>query len=116
IYNNLIEGRKQNYMDRLVPYTMFTDPQLGRVGITENQAKEKGLKIRVATFPMKYAARAIETGDTRGMMKAIADAETGLILGVAIIGEQGGEVMTVLQMAMEGKLTWMQIRSMPIAH
>lgn len=116
VYNNLIKGKKENYHDRLVPYTMFTDPQLGRVGITEEDAKKKGLKIRVATFPMKHVARAIETGDTRGMMKAIVDEENGAILGVAIVGEQGGEVMTVLQMAMVGGVTWQQIRSLPIAH
>lgn len=116
VYNNLINGKKQNYKDRLVPYTMFTDPQLGRVGITEKEAKEKKLKIKIATLSMKNVARAIETGDTRGMMKAIVDAEKGTILGVAMIGEQGGEIMTVLQMAMEGKLKWQQVRSMPIAH
>ncbi len=116
VYNNLIKGKKENYHNRLVPYTMFTDPQLGRVGITEDEAKKKGLKILVATLPMKHVARAIETGDTRGMMKAIVDAESGAILGVAIVGEQGGEVMTVLQMAMVGGVTWQQIRSLPIAH
>ena len=116
VYNNLIQGKKENYHNRLVPYTMFTDPQLGRVGITEEEAKKKGLEIRVATLPMKHVARAIETGDTRAMMKAIVDKESSTILGVAIVGEQGGEVMTVLQMAMAGGITWQQIRSMPIAH
>jgi pyruvate/2-oxoglutarate dehydrogenase complex dihydrolipoamide dehydrogenase (E3) component len=116
VYNYLIKGKKVNYHERLIPYTMFTDPQLGRVGITEEEAKKKGLKIRVATFPMKHVARAIESGDTRGMMKAIVDARSGMISGVAIIGAQGGEVMTVLQMAMTGGVTWQQIRSLPIAH
>ena len=116
VYNNLIGGKNQNYHDRLVPYTMFTDPQLGRVGITEEEAKKKGLNYRVATFLMKNVARAIETGDTRGMMKAIVDADSGAILGAAIVGEQGGEVMTVLQMAMVGGVKWQQIRSLPIAH
>lgn len=116
VYNNLINGENQNYHDRLVPYTMFTDPQLGRVGITEEEAKKKGLNVRVATFSMENVARAIETGDTRGMMKAVVDSENGAILGVAIVGEQGGEVMTVLQMAMVGGVTWQQIRSLPIAH
>lgn len=116
VYNNLIEGKKENYHDRLVPYTMFTDPQLGRVGITEEEAKKKGLNYQAASFSMKNVARAIETGDTRGMMKAIVDTENGAILGAAIVGEQGGEVMTVLQMAMEGNIKWQQIRSMPIAH
>ncbi len=116
VYNNLIKGKTENYHDRLVPYTMFTDPQLGRVGMTEDEAKKKGLKIRVAIFSMKHVARAIEIGDIRGMMKALVDAESGAILGVAIVGEQGGEVMTVLQMAMVGGVTWQQIRSLPIAH
>ena len=116
VYNHLVNGKVENYHDRLVPYTMFTDPQLGRVGITEEEAKKEGLNIRVATFSMKYVARAIELGDTRGMMKAIVDKESGLILGAAVVGEQGGEVMTVLQMAMVGGVTWQQIRSLPIAH
>ena len=116
VYNNLIEGKKQSYHDRLVPYTMFTDPQLGRVGLTEEEAKIKGLNYRVASIPMKHVARAIEVGDTRGMMKAIVDTESDVILGVAIVGEQGGEVMTVLQMAMIGDVKWQQIRSLPMAH
>lgn len=116
VYNHLIKGKKQSYHDRLVPYTMFTDPQLGRVGLTEEEAEKKGLNYRVASIPMKHVARAIEVGDTRGMMKAIVDAESGAILGVAIIGEQGGEVMSVLQMAMIGDVKWQKIRSLPIAH
>ena len=84
--------------------------------MTEDEAKKKRLKIRVAIFSMKHVARAIEIGDIRGMMKALVDAESGAILGVAIVGEQGGEVMTVLQMAMVGGVTWQQIRSLPIAH
>lgn len=116
VLKNLIEDKHENYHDRMVPYTMFTDPQLGRVGITEDEAKKKKLKIRVATFPMKNVARAIETGDTRGMMKAVVDAESDKILGAAIIGEQGGEVMTVLQMAMLGSIKWQQIKELPIAH
>lgn len=116
VYKNLIEGKDKNYHDRLVPYTMFTDPQLGRVGISEDEAKKKKLKIRVATLPMKNVARAIETGDTRGMMKAVVDAESDEILGAAIVGAQGGEVMTVLQMAMVGGVKWQQIKDLPIAH
>jgi dihydrolipoamide dehydrogenase len=114
--NNLLEGGKQSKKDRLVPYTMFTDPQLGRVGITESEARNKGLNIKVAKLPMDHVARAIETGDTRGMMKAIVDAENGEILGVAIVGQEGGEIMSVLQMAMVSKITWHQIKNMIFAH
>lgn len=116
LYNNLVEGKDENIKDRLVPYTMFTDPQLGRVGITEQEGLKKGLNIRVAKLPMAHVARAIETGDTRGIMKAVVDAESGVILGVAIVGQEGGEVMSVLQMAMAGGITWQQLKDMVFAH
>jgi pyruvate/2-oxoglutarate dehydrogenase complex dihydrolipoamide dehydrogenase (E3) component len=114
--DNLIHKANRTIKNRPVPYCMFTDPQLGRIGITEKEALQKGLKIKVATLPMSRVARAIETGDTRGMMKAIVDAKTGLILGAAILGEQGGEIMTILQMAMEGKIKYTKIREMIFAH
>jgi len=116
LYYNLVEGKDESIQDRMVPYTMFTDPQLGRVGITEKEARENNLNIRVATLPMAHVARAIETGDTRGLMKAIVDADTGKILGAAILGQEGGEVMSVLQMAMVGNITWHQIKDMIFAH
>lgn len=116
LLKNIVEGKQINYNKRQVPYTMFTDPQLGRVGITEQQARKEKRNIRVATFPMRHVARAIETGDTRGMMKAVVDGDNDTILGVAIIGAEGGELMTVMQMAMLGGITWPQIRELPIAH
>jgi pyruvate/2-oxoglutarate dehydrogenase complex dihydrolipoamide dehydrogenase (E3) component len=116
VYRNLIENQDLNITDRPVPYCMFTDPELGRVGISENEAKEQGLNYKVATLPMAHVARAIETGDTRGMMKAIVDADTKKILGAAIIGTEGGEIMTVLQMAMEGGITYDKIRYCVFAH
>lgn len=114
--NLLLEGEKLSKKGRLVPYTMFTDPQLGRVGMTESEARKKGLNIKVAKLPMDRVARAIETGDAHGLMKAIVDADNGEILGVAIVGPEGGEIMSVLQMAMVGKITWHQIREMIFAH
>jgi pyruvate/2-oxoglutarate dehydrogenase complex dihydrolipoamide dehydrogenase (E3) component len=116
LYNNLVEGKDDTIHNRPVPYTMFTDPQLGRVGITEQEARKKGLNIKVAKLPMAHVARAIETGDTRGIMKAVVDADNGAILGVAIVGQEGGEVMSVLQMAMTGGITWQQIKDMIFAH
>ena len=116
VYKFVVDHEQVNYRDRQVPYTMFTDPQLGRVGVTEDEAREKGIKVRVATLPMGHVARAIETGDTRGMMKAVVDAASGEILGVAVVGQQGGEMMTVLQMAMLGGIKWQQVRELPIAH
>ena len=95
---------------------MFTDPQLGRIGLSEADAKKQGLNYKVAKLPMAYVARAIETGDTRGFMKAVVDADTKQILGAAILGVEGGETMTILQMAMMGCITYEQIRYCVFAH
>lgn len=116
VYRNLIEGEHLTTGDRPLPYCMFTDPQLGRIGITEAEAKKRGLNIKVACLPMEHVARAIETGETRGMMKAVVDTKTKKILGAAILGEQGGEIMAVLQMAMEGGITYDRIRYCVFAH
>ncbi len=116
LYNNLLNGKNESIENRMVPYTMFTDPQLGRIGITEQEAREKGLNIKIARLPMMHVARAIETGDTRGIMKAILDADSGEILGAAIVGNEGGEIMSVLQMAMLGGITYQVIADMVFAH
>jgi len=116
VYRNLIKGTKLSTKNRIVPYCMFTDPPLGRVGISEADAKKAGLNYKVAKLPMAHVARAIEVGDTRGFMKAIVDTKTKKILGAAVIGQEGGEIMSVLQMAMLGGITYEQIRYMVFAH
>ncbi|WPU91591.1 mercuric reductase [Mucilaginibacter sabulilitoris] len=116
VYRNLLEHANLTTKDRLVPYCMFTDPQLGRIGISENEAKGLELNIKVAKLPMAYVARAVETGDTRGLMKAIVDTNTKKILGVAVLGQQGGEIMSVLQMAMQGGISYDQISYSVFAH
>jgi len=116
VYRNLIEKQNLNITDRPVPYCMFTDPQLGRVGIDETEAKKQGLDYKVAKLPMTRVARAIENGDTRGFMKAIVDVKTKKILGATVLGPEGGEIMTVLQMAMEGGITYDSIRYCVFAH
>jgi pyruvate/2-oxoglutarate dehydrogenase complex dihydrolipoamide dehydrogenase (E3) component len=116
VYRNLIEKTNYNTKDRPVPYCMFTDPQLGRVGISEHEAKEQGLDVIIAKLPMARVARAVETGDTRGFMKAVVDRKTKKILGAAILGQEGGEIMSVLQMAMEGGITYDRIRYCVFAH
>jgi pyruvate/2-oxoglutarate dehydrogenase complex dihydrolipoamide dehydrogenase (E3) component len=113
---NLLEGGHASTQDRLVPYTIFIDPQLGRVGLTENQAQRQGRKIRVAKLPMTAVARALETGETRGFMKAIVDAETQQILGCAILGIEGGEIMTIIQVAMMGKLPYTALKDGIFTH
>ena len=103
---NLIGHQKASTRGRIVPYTMFIDPQLGRAGLTERDAREQGRAIRVAKLPMSAVIRAIETGETRGFMKAVVDADSAQILGCAVLGSEGGEIMTMIQVAMLGKLTY----------
>ncbi|SKB85577.1 mercuric reductase [Dyadobacter psychrophilus] len=116
ISENVIEKGNASIKDRLVPYCMFIDPQLGRVGITEQEARDQGLDILVATIKNDSVARSIETGDERGMMKAVIDAKTKQILGASVLAEQGGEIVTILQMAMMGNVTYDRIMNGVFAH
>jgi pyruvate/2-oxoglutarate dehydrogenase complex dihydrolipoamide dehydrogenase (E3) component len=113
---NLLDGGHRTTSDRPVPYTVFMDPQLGRVGMTETQARKDGRKIRVARMPMSSVARAREVDEMRGFMKAVVDAESEEILGATVLGIEGGEVMTVFQMAMMGRLKYSQLRDAVFAH
>lgn len=96
IYGNLIEGKKLSIEHRYVPYAVFTDPQLGRVGLTEQEARASGRKLKIGTYPMAHVARAIERGETAGLMKVIIDVETDRILGAAILSAEGGELIQIL--------------------
>ncbi|WP_103019256.1 mercuric reductase [Salinibacter altiplanensis] len=102
--------------DRLIAYTLFTDPQLGRVGLTEAQAREHDRDVTVAQMPMTHVARALEVDETRGLMKAVIDSETNQLLGAAILGIEGGEVMSILQTAMMGNVPVNRLQSAPFAH
>ena len=113
---NLLEHKSLSTNDRQVPYCMFIDPQLGRVGLTETEARAQGRKIRCAKLPMTSVARALEVDETRGFMKAIVDAETKQILGAAVLGIEGGEVMSVLETAMMGRLPYTALRDATYAH
>lgn len=113
---NLLDGGDRTTHGRLVPYTVFIDPQLGRVGITEEAARSQGRSIRVATLPMSHVARAIEVAETRGLMKAVVDAATDQILGFAMLGIEGGEIASAVQMAMQGGLTASALRDGIFAH
>jgi pyruvate/2-oxoglutarate dehydrogenase complex dihydrolipoamide dehydrogenase (E3) component len=113
---NLLENKSLSIKDRLVPYTIFTDPQLGRVGITEAEAIRKNLKFKTAKYPMSYVARAIETGETRGFMKAIVDSGTNQILGCAILGSNGGELMSMIQIAMMAKMPYTVLKDAVFTH
>ena len=113
---NLLEHKSLSTKDRQVPYCVFIDPQLGRVGLTETEARAQGRKIRCAKLPMTSVARALEVDETRGFMKAVVDAESNQILGAAILGLEGGEIMSVLETAMMGKLPYTALRDATYAH
>jgi pyruvate/2-oxoglutarate dehydrogenase complex dihydrolipoamide dehydrogenase (E3) component len=101
---------------RVLPYTVFIDPQLGRVGMTEREARAAGKAIKVAKLPMTSVARALEVGETRGFMKALVDAGSGRILGAAVLGIEGGEIAGLLQIAMMGDLHYSALRDAMFSH
>ncbi len=113
---NLLEKKTASTKGRQVPYAVFIDPQLGRIGLTEKEARAQGLNFRVAKLPMTHVARALEVDETRGFMKAIVDAETNQILGAAILGIEGGEIMSAIEIAMMGKLSYTALRDGTFAH
>jgi len=113
---NWLAGGNATIEGRMVPNCMFIDPQLATVGLNETEAKKRGLDYRVAKLPMTGVARAIETGETRGFMKAIVDAKTEQILGCTILGIEGGEIMSMLQIAMMGKVPYTAIKEAVFAH
>jgi pyruvate/2-oxoglutarate dehydrogenase complex dihydrolipoamide dehydrogenase (E3) component len=116
IRTNLLEGGNATIADRKVPYTVFIDPQLGRAGLSEQEACEQDRNIRVAKIPMSYVARAIEVDETRGFMKAVVDADTDQILGCAILGIEGGEIAAMLQIAMMGEVPYTTLRDTVFSH
>ncbi len=114
--SNLLDGGSKTTKGRAVPYTVFIDPQLGRIGLSEDDAKKQGLNVKVANMPMTSVARAIETGETRGLMKVLVDAKTDKLLGAAVLGREGGEIMSLLQVAMMGALPYTALRDATFAH
>jgi pyruvate/2-oxoglutarate dehydrogenase complex dihydrolipoamide dehydrogenase (E3) component len=103
---------------RFVPYVVYTDPQLGHVGLHENEARKQfpGKNIKTAKMPMSYVARALETDESRGLMKAVVDGDSGQILGFTCLGIEGGEVMAVVQMAMMGGMGYQKLQDAIWAH
>ncbi len=116
VYKNLVEKADCSKAGRLPIYCLFTDPELGRVGLTEAEARKKGMNIKVATMPASHIARAWENSEERGLLKAIVDADKGTILGAAMLSVAGGELMTILQMAMMGGITYDVLRDAVFAH
>ena len=100
VSGNLLQGKKLSTADRLVPYAVYTDPQLGRVGLTEKQAREKGYELKLGTVQMTHVARAIERDETHGLMKLVVNAADDQILGAAILATEGGELVQILSTLM----------------
>jgi pyruvate/2-oxoglutarate dehydrogenase complex dihydrolipoamide dehydrogenase (E3) component len=116
IKTNLLENGNARLTNRMVPYTVFIDPQLGRIGLSEQEAKEQGLNYRIAKLPMSRVARALEMDEARGFMKAVVDADSKQILGFVALGIEGGEIATFVQIAMMGKLPYTALRDGIFSH
>lgn len=116
ILRDNLKGAGRSTTGRLVPYTIFTDPQLGRIGMTEAEARDAGHDVLVFSMPMSSVARALEVDETRGLMKAVVDRSTGRILGASILGIEGGEIAGALQIAMMGKLSYTDLKEGIFSH
>src|SRR5207253_8831783 len=116
VYGNLIEGKDLTTENRLVPYAVFTDPQLGRVGLTEREARAAGYKLKIGKIPMAGVARAIERDETAGLMKLVVDAHTSRILGAAILATEGGELIQMLGTLMLAGLPYTLLKGAVYIH
>lgn len=111
-----LAGGALSTKDRLVPYCVFITPELGRVGVTEAEARAAGHNIRVARMPVSAIPRARTIGELDGVWTAVVDRDTDLILGAALFSAEASEVIGVVQMAMLGGLRYQQVRDAVITH
>ncbi len=116
VYANLIEGKNRTMENRYVPYAVFTDPQLGGVGLTEKEAHAQGYKLKIGKIPMSYVARAIERDETSGLMKLVVDASNDHILGASILASEGGELVQMLGMLMLAGLPYTLLKGAVYIH
>jgi pyruvate/2-oxoglutarate dehydrogenase complex dihydrolipoamide dehydrogenase (E3) component len=114
-HNLLGQGPRRSAKQRPLPYCVFTDPALGRIGLSETQAKDQGIDYRVSITPVKKISRAQQTGDNLGFWKMLVGPDDR-ILGAAIVGPEAGEIMTIIQVAMAGRLQYQELADMVIAH
>src|SRR6516162_4528719 len=115
IRENLVGGDRTT-RGRLVPYRMFTDPPLARVGLSEDEARRQGIVVRVAKLPILAVLRSRTTSETRGFMKALVEADGDRILGFTMLGADAGEVTAVVQTAMLAGMPYTGLREAIIAH
>jgi pyruvate/2-oxoglutarate dehydrogenase complex dihydrolipoamide dehydrogenase (E3) component len=115
IQNNLAGGSRST-RDRLVPYCLFTDPPLARVGLNEREARQRRIAVRIARVPISHVLRTWTTGENRGFMKVLVEGRGDRILGFTMIGPEAGEVMATVQTAMLGGLPYTVLRDAILAH
>jgi pyruvate/2-oxoglutarate dehydrogenase complex dihydrolipoamide dehydrogenase (E3) component len=115
VRDNMAGGNRRT-SDRLVPYTLFTDPPLARVGLSESDAQRDGIAVRVATLPMSNVLRTEATDETQGFMKVLVSANDDRILGFTMIGSEAGEVMAAMQTAILAGLPYQTLRDAVISH
>ena len=111
-----INGGNRVTTGRQVPFCMFTDPELARIGLNETEAKERGIPYRLGKAPMAGIFRAMTVSETRGFMKALIDTQSDRILGFTMFGTGGGEVMTTVQLAMLNDTPYTTLRDMVLTH
>ena len=115
IRDALLHGRKRSARQRPLPYCVFTDPPLARIGLSEGQAQEQKIPYRVATMPVSVIGRAQHTGKSQGFWKVLVGDDDRL-LGATLLGTEAGEVMAVIEVAMAGRLKYQQLQDMIFAH
>ncbi|OON67474.1 mercuric reductase [Hymenobacter sp. CRA2] len=115
VRDQLLHGRTRTTRQRPVPYVVFTEPQLGRVGLSETEARKQGVAYRVGNLLVHHIGRARETNQPAGFIKVLVGADDRL-LGAAVLSAQGGEIMSMLQIAMTGRLKYQQLQDMVLAH
>ena len=106
IHDNLVNGKNRTIDNRLIPYALYTDPELGRVGLTEREARNVGFRLKIGSVPIGNIARAIERSETKGLMKIIINADNDRVLGATILGPEGGELVQILMTLMIVDAPW----------
>lgn len=116
LYEFFVNGEKQSIAGRLVPYALFTDPEMGRVGLSEQEARQQGYRLKIGKIPMSRVARAIERDETAGLMKVVIDAETDQILGATILGPEGGELVQIFMAMILAGAKWQILKRTVYVH
>lgn len=116
VLRSQLAGGNVTTKDRIIPYALFIEPELGRIGLNESEARAQGIAVRVVKLPMAAVPRARTNGATKGFMKMLIDAQSDAILGFTMLGTNAGDVVTAVQMAMLGGLPYQRVRDAIIAH